>query len=63
VQADDADIDYIATMHPGVGLAQADLLEHEAEQFDLIADDDWDHRHRWADPIVAVARLINGGVS
>jgi hypothetical protein len=41
---------YIATMHPGVGLALADLL-------DGLAEDHWDFRH---DEALTIARLIVG---
>lgn len=53
-ECDTADADYIAAMHPGVGLALADWLESEAEF--------------GADPgigpaALTVARLINGSAS
>lgn len=50
---------YIATMHPGVGLALADLLEHLATDHEN-ADVDgrtWDHG------AVPLARAILGGAS
>lgn len=50
---------YIATMHPGVGLALADLLEtlaYDHEQADV------DGR-TWDRNCVPLARLINGGAS
>ena len=46
--------DFIATMHPGVGLALADVLEAVVE-LDW-ASDDWPE-------FSALARLINGGAA
>jgi len=50
--------DYIATMHPGVGLALADWLEVHARNLDggLMIESG-------ASPAVQLARLINGGAS
>ena len=51
---DDADLPYIAAMHPGVGLALADLLDDQAD------GDDEGVINPWA---LAVARALNGGAS
>ncbi|WP_426568132.1 hypothetical protein [Streptomyces canus] len=51
---------YIATMHPGVGKALAQLLETAAEY----VTDDFPARHAYPTHVVrafAVARAINGG--
>lgn len=48
------DAHYIATMHPGVGLALAELLDG------LACDSPWDFRH---DNALAIADLILGGQS
>lgn len=48
------DADYIATMHPGVGLALADWLSHYAAVLDA------QHPIAFADDAIAVARFING---
>lgn len=53
------DRDYIATMHPGVGLALADWLDEEA---DMLSD--WDPAigpYCESGPSIALARLIVGG--
>ncbi len=47
-------LDYAATMHPGVGLALADLLDGLAD------DEPWDFRH---DEALAIANLVLGGAS
>ena len=51
-----ADADYIAMMHPGVGLALADWLDVEAGY-------QWTTSKRRSDAALAVARLINGSAS
>lgn len=56
IQACDADISYIATMHPGVGLALADVLEHLAidrENGDVDG-------HTWDHGLLPLVRLIVG---
>jgi hypothetical protein len=56
VDGPDADLDYIATMHPGVGLALADWLEVEAGY-------QWTTSTERSNAALTVARLINGGAS
>lgn len=55
VDASEPDIAYIATMHPGVGLALADWLDDAATWAEETGNVD---RHA-----LTVARLINGGAS
>jgi hypothetical protein len=58
---DDADLPYIAAMHPGVGAALADWLDAEAVRYDRAASiGEFDASH---DRPLAVARRINGGPS
>ena len=54
---DEANGIYIATMHPGVGLALADWLYHEAvsAKAGVVIGADY--------PSMRLARLINGGVA
>ena len=47
---------YIATMHPGVGLALADWLDDEAKAAGY-------HENRIIPSALTIARLINGGAS
>jgi hypothetical protein len=53
----DADGAYIATVHPGVGLALADWLDHYASVLQQ------QHPIAFADDAIALARLINGGAA
>ena len=69
------DAAYIAAMHPGVGLALAELLEHHALHVDAVhkaAANVWHEgeaeRAEWVEkqistPALAVARAITGGSS
>ena len=50
---------YIAAMHPGVGLALADWLESTAESLDSTTHPGW--QETVAPHALAVARAINGG--
>lgn len=56
-ECDTADADWIATLHPGIGLALAELLETAA---DYVADDSPNHPTHVVRAL-AVARLINTG--
>ena len=57
----DADAEWIATMHPGVGLVLADLLDEALADFhDLGSYETWTSIGSAAREI---ARLINGGAS
>lgn len=53
------DAAYIAAMHPGVGLALAGWLESTAESLDATTHPGW--QETVAQPVLAVARAINGG--
>jgi hypothetical protein len=55
------DLRYIATMHPGVGLALADWLDTRAELHELTARLEVPNLDNC--PGLALARLINGGAS
>lgn len=64
----DADADWIVTMHPGVGLALADLLDALAEAHIHAPDSDaamsvYALPGMDGSPQVRLARLINGGAS
>jgi len=59
---------YIATMHPGVGLALADWLNRLAASVEMDAPTDWNRREahgrpEWATDGFAVADAILGGQS
>ena len=64
VDGSEQDIAYIATMHPGVGLALADWLDAEAEH---VASHDCEAHCAYPDggprclAALALARLVNGG--
>ncbi|SES03935.1 ead/Ea22-like family protein [Streptomyces qinglanensis] len=53
-----ADAAYIAAMHPGIGLALADWLEHAAQQ-EAYTLAEWGHRGGGGPHALAVARTIN----
>ena len=55
----ESDADYIAAMHPGVGLALADWLESTAESLDATTHPGW--QETVSPHALAVARAINGG--
>jgi hypothetical protein len=53
--------EYIAAMHPGVGLALADWLENMARTVDAVADKyEPDPGSHWLAPALAVARQVLG---